>query len=286
MKTKICPICHKKRYVRGNAKLEDDETDFSPCFSCLPASNLSIKADEYRALLKGKTVVVEGLGEEKEKFKEDFHTNEFALAGVNGMLLAFESLYYVYASHTLLLKASPHLIKGIREEQVKEMQGFLYDLLSQILKALCEEGNGMKEFIDEVKNELVSHPSFKVYAVSSSNKEELPRFDWFDGLPSLEPLIQEATDIARCSAKWKEALCRRGGQMVLARADEDFLLHKLHRSISTFRVINFALNCSLRPDSVCLYSDGEGLRESALVDAANKVILKVSGPTEKMPTEP
>ncbi len=64
---------------------EDDEADVSPCFSCLPASILSIKADECWALLKGKTVVVEGLGEEKEKSKEDFHANGLALASVNAM---------------------------------------------------------------------------------------------------------------------------------------------------------------------------------------------------------
>ncbi len=32
----------------------------------------------------------------------------------------------------------------------------------------------MKEFAEEVKNELAGHPSFRVYAVSNSSKEEPP----------------------------------------------------------------------------------------------------------------
>lgn len=66
------------------------------------------------------------------------------------------------------------MIKGIHEEQAKEMQKFLFDLLFKILKVLCEEGNDMKEFAEEVKNELAGHPSFRVYAVSNSSKEEPP----------------------------------------------------------------------------------------------------------------
>ncbi len=281
MRIKICPICHRKRCVEA----EDDETSASPCFSCLPAYNLVLKCDEYRTKLRGKTVAVEGLGEEKKRFDQEFYQNEILLSmGASSHLLAFESLYSAYASHSLLLNESPRLIKGIHEDQVSEMQSFLYDLITGIIETFCKEGDGMREFIEEARQELFDHPTLKIYSISKSGKEELPRFDGFANLPSLEPLLKEAEDVAKYAGKWKGTLCRKGGQSTGTRADGDYLLDKLHRCVNTLRVINAALSLSLCPDSAYVCRDIGKAQRDALSNAVKKVIFKMDDLTQKIPS--